>query len=205
MARACAWARRIADRVRAALAGAGIHARDLRIGAPIEHQLVVLRDPDRLVLDLARIERSRELDELRRVCSAADPYIARDSRRSAGGRFPARRARSQGRGPAAGVCAETGCRVRASAGLDLYPVDAVDPLMALLEASANGRHRAPGAASRREAATTRSAMRGRASTKTAPARRRRSPSIPATAAKIRARSAGAAPTRRTSCWRSRAG
>src|SRR6185295_8371702 len=32
--------------------------------APIAHQLVVLRDPDRLVLDLARVERSRELEAL---------------------------------------------------------------------------------------------------------------------------------------------
>ena len=31
--------------------------------SPIEHQLVVLRDPDRVVLDLARIAPSRELDD----------------------------------------------------------------------------------------------------------------------------------------------
>src|SRR5436190_1655937 len=43
---------------------------------PIEHQFVVLRDPGRLVLDLARIERSRELDELGSRVQSSDPYIA---------------------------------------------------------------------------------------------------------------------------------
>src|SRR6478752_3685514 len=43
---------------------------------PIEHQLVVLRDPGRLVLDLARIERSRELDALAERVQPSDPYIA---------------------------------------------------------------------------------------------------------------------------------
>jgi N-acetylmuramoyl-L-alanine amidase len=44
--------------------------------APIEHQLVTLRDPDRLVLDLARIEPSRELSELPSHVQPSDPYIA---------------------------------------------------------------------------------------------------------------------------------
>src|SRR5512135_612698 len=44
--------------------------------APIEHQLVTLRDPDRLVLDLARIEPSPELSELPSHVQPSDPYIA---------------------------------------------------------------------------------------------------------------------------------
>src|SRR6478736_1098273 len=43
---------------------------------PIEHQFVVLRDPGRLVLDLARIERSRELEALAERVQPSDPYIA---------------------------------------------------------------------------------------------------------------------------------
>jgi len=43
---------------------------------PIEHQLVVLRDPGRLVLDLARIERSDDLAALASRVQPADPYIA---------------------------------------------------------------------------------------------------------------------------------
>src|SRR5690242_21712969 len=43
---------------------------------PIEHQLVVLRDPDRLVLDLARIDRSDDLAALAARVQPADPYIA---------------------------------------------------------------------------------------------------------------------------------
>ena len=83
--------------------------------APIEHQLVVLRDPDRLVLDLARIERSRELEELAARVQPSDPYIAaiRIGQPVAG--IPARRARPQGRDPSTGVRARAGVRVRASA------------------------------------------------------------------------------------------
>src|SRR5487761_2363004 len=44
--------------------------------APIEHQLVMLRDPDRLVLDLARIEPSLELSELPARVQPSDPYVA---------------------------------------------------------------------------------------------------------------------------------
>ena len=43
---------------------------------PIEHQLVVLREPNRLVIDLARIEPSRELEELAARVQPSDPYIA---------------------------------------------------------------------------------------------------------------------------------
>src|SRR5437667_9741900 len=48
----------------------------LEAATPIEHQLVVLRQPDRLVVDLARITPSRELDELPAHLQPSDPYIA---------------------------------------------------------------------------------------------------------------------------------
>src|SRR5437762_7058731 len=44
--------------------------------APIEHQLVVLRDPNRVVLDLARVDPTPELHELSARVQASDPYIA---------------------------------------------------------------------------------------------------------------------------------
>src|SRR4029453_14370312 len=48
----------------------------LESAAPIEHQLVLLRDPNRVVLDLARIDPSPELAELPTRVQATDPYIA---------------------------------------------------------------------------------------------------------------------------------
>ena len=48
----------------------------LESGAPIEHQLVLLRDPNRAVLDLARIDASLELAALPARVQASDPYIA---------------------------------------------------------------------------------------------------------------------------------
>src|SRR5512135_2160199 len=44
--------------------------------APLEHQLVVLRDPNRVVLDLARVDPTPELRELPAHVQASDPYIA---------------------------------------------------------------------------------------------------------------------------------
>ena len=44
--------------------------------APIEHQLVVLREPNRVVLDLARVDPTPELKELPAHVQATDPYIA---------------------------------------------------------------------------------------------------------------------------------
>ena len=45
--------------------------------SPIEHQMVVLDDPPRVVLDLARIETSPELDALASRVQPSDPYVAR--------------------------------------------------------------------------------------------------------------------------------
>src|SRR5436309_10785730 len=44
--------------------------------APIEHQLVVLREPNRVVLDLARVDPTSELFALTTHVQATDPYIA---------------------------------------------------------------------------------------------------------------------------------
>jgi hypothetical protein len=51
--------------------------------APIEHQLVVLRDPNRVVLDLARIDPSPSLAQLPASVQSTDPYIASGRRRAA--------------------------------------------------------------------------------------------------------------------------
>jgi len=101
--------------------------------APIEHQLVVLRDPDRLVLDLARIERSRELDELPARVQAADPYIAaiRIGQPADGFLRVVLDLKSEVRPQVFALqpVAEFGHRLV----VDLYPKIALDPLMALLE------------------------------------------------------------------------
>jgi N-acetylmuramoyl-L-alanine amidase len=44
--------------------------------APIAHQLLQVKNPDRLVLDLERHRRYAELQQLAAKVSAGDPYIA---------------------------------------------------------------------------------------------------------------------------------
>jgi N-acetylmuramoyl-L-alanine amidase len=101
--------------------------------APIEHQLVVLRDPNRLVLDLARIERSRELDELATRVQPSDPYIAaiRIGQPSDGFLRVVLDLKSDIRPQVFALqpVAEFGYRLV----IDLYPLASVDPLMALLD------------------------------------------------------------------------
>jgi N-acetylmuramoyl-L-alanine amidase len=101
--------------------------------APIEHQLVVLRDPGRLVLDLARIERSRELDELASRVQPSDPYIAaiRVGQPADGFLRVVLDLKADVRPQVFALTpvAEFGHRLV----IDLYPRDAIDPLMALLE------------------------------------------------------------------------
>jgi N-acetylmuramoyl-L-alanine amidase len=101
--------------------------------APIEHQLVVLRDPDRLVLDLARIGRSRDLDELPARVQPADPYIAaiRIGQPADGFLRVVLDLKSEVRPQVFALqpVAEFGHRLV----VDLYPKIALDPLMALLE------------------------------------------------------------------------
>jgi len=121
---------------------------------PIEHQLVVLRDPGRLVLDLARIERSDDLAALAARVQPADPYIAaiRVGQPAGGFLRVVLDLKSEIRPQVFALkpVAEFGHRLI----IDLYPVNAVDPLMALLDRErADTLTPAPGAtAPRREAA-----------------------------------------------------
>ncbi|HKP66025.1 MAG TPA: N-acetylmuramoyl-L-alanine amidase [Casimicrobiaceae bacterium] len=100
---------------------------------PIEHQLVVLRDPDRLVLDLARIDRSDDLAALAARVQPADPYIAaiRIGQPAGGFLRVVLNLKSEIRPQVFALkpVAEFGHRLV----IDLYPLNAVDPLMALLE------------------------------------------------------------------------
>jgi N-acetylmuramoyl-L-alanine amidase len=101
--------------------------------APIEHQLVVLKEPDRLVLDLARIEPSRALDELASHVQPSDPYVAAIRiGRPAGGFLRVvldLKAEVRPQVFALKPVAEFGHRLV----IDIYPLAAVDPLMALLQ------------------------------------------------------------------------
>jgi N-acetylmuramoyl-L-alanine amidase len=102
-------------------------------GTPIEHQLVVLHDPGRLVLDLARIEPSDELAALASRVQPADPYIAAIRIGQPGGGFlrVVLDLKSEIRPQVFALkpVAEFGHLLV----IDLYPVNAVDPLMALLD------------------------------------------------------------------------
>jgi len=105
----------------------------LEAPAPIEHQLVVLRDPDRLVLDLARIESSPELEELAAHVQRADPYIAaiRIGRPADGFLRVVLDLKTEVRPQVFALkpVAEYGHRLV----VDLYPLTPVDPLLALLQ------------------------------------------------------------------------
>jgi len=101
--------------------------------SPIEHQLVVLRDPDRVVLDLARIAPSRELDRLPSLVQRSDPFIAaiRIGSPSDGFLRVVLDLKTEVRPQVFALkpVAEYGHRLV----LDLYPLAPVDPLMALLQ------------------------------------------------------------------------
>ena len=101
--------------------------------APIEHQLVVLRDPNRVVLDLARVDPTPELSGLPTHVQSSDPYIAsiRIGAQS-GGFLRVVLDLKQEVNPqvfALKPVAEFGYRLV----VDLYPLTPLDPLMALLE------------------------------------------------------------------------
>jgi N-acetylmuramoyl-L-alanine amidase len=119
--------------------------------APIEHQLVTLREPNRLVVDLARIERSRELEELAARVQPADPYIAqiRVGQPSGGFLRVVVDLKSEIRPQVFALkpVAEFGHRLV----IDLYPMMPVDPLMALLDRErADGPPAPPFASPRRD-------------------------------------------------------
>ncbi|MEP7182847.1 MAG: N-acetylmuramoyl-L-alanine amidase [Betaproteobacteria bacterium] len=105
----------------------------LEAPAPIPHQLLTLKDPPRLVLDLEGAELTLALEQLASRVQPADPYVA-------GIRFGKKapdtlrivldlKAETNPQLFALAPIAEYGHRIV----LDLYPLHPVDPLMALLD------------------------------------------------------------------------
>ncbi len=105
----------------------------LEANAPLPHQLIVLRDPPRIVLDIEGVVWTPELEQLPARVQNSDPYIA-------GIRFGRKtpdtirivldlKVETKPQLFALKPVAEFGHRVV----LDLYPVTPVDPLMALLD------------------------------------------------------------------------
>ncbi len=111
--------------------------------APIAYQLVTLRDPRRLVLDLDGVELSPELAQLPTKLQATDPYVAaiRIGQKGPGSVrlvFDLK-AEVEPQLFALAPVADFGHRVI----LDLYPMTPIDPMMALL---ADARSEPPGVA-----------------------------------------------------------
>jgi N-acetylmuramoyl-L-alanine amidase len=138
---------------------------------PIESQLVVLRDPNRLVLDLARVDRSRDLDALPSRVQAADPYIAaiRIGNLTSGFLRVVLDLKADVRPQVFSLkpVAEFGHRLV----LDLYPVNAIDPLMALLERERERPELAPAPAPDEPKRDARRREPAKASPRAAPSRR----------------------------------
>ena len=111
--------------------------------APMAHQLLVMKNPDRLVLDLEGVELNPELGQLPQRVLPGDPYI--QAIRVAMYRPGVLRvvldlkAEVNPQLFALQPVGEYGHRVV----LDLYPLTPPDPLMALLEAERNERPREP--------------------------------------------------------------
>ena len=105
----------------------------LESGAPIEHQLMLLRDPDRLVLDLSNVAATPVLEGLADQVGASDPYV----KAIRIGRFKPGvvrlvfdlKAEVKPEVFTLRPVADYGHRLV----LDIYPAQAVDPLLALLE------------------------------------------------------------------------
>ena len=117
--------------------------------APIEHQLVVLREPNRVVLDLARIVPSPDLERLPAHVQASDPYIAaiRIGRPSEGFLRVVLDLKTDVRTQVFALppVSEFGHRLV----VDLYPQTPIDPLMALLQSEGiDARAPAPATAAR---------------------------------------------------------
>src|SRR5512146_3262295 len=117
--------------------------------APIEHQLVVLRDPNRVVLDLARVVPSPDLERLPAHVQANDPYIAaiRIGRPSEGFLRVVLDLKTDVRTQVFALppVSEFGHRLV----VDLYPQTPIDPLMALLQSEGiDARAPAPATAAR---------------------------------------------------------
>jgi N-acetylmuramoyl-L-alanine amidase len=101
--------------------------------APVAHEVITLKDPHRIVLELAGVSLTTELAQLPSRVQASDPYIAAI-------RFGTKapdtlrvvfdlKAETRAQLFALKPVAEFGYRVV----LDLYPLTPIDPLMALLE------------------------------------------------------------------------
>ena len=111
--------------------------------APIVHQLLAVKNPERLVLDLEGVNVSAELQQLAAKVSATDPYI--QSIRIGVNRPGVMRLvldlKSEVKPQlfALPPVAEYGHRLV----LDLYPMQPIDPLMALLEERATPDSRQP--------------------------------------------------------------
>ena len=105
----------------------------LEAPAPIAHQLITLKNPDRVVLDLDGIEITPELAQLPGRLQGSDPYISaiRFGQKSPGAVRLVIDLKMETKPQlfALKPVAEFGHRVV----LDLYPVTPIDPLMALLE------------------------------------------------------------------------
>ncbi|MFO1396399.1 MAG: N-acetylmuramoyl-L-alanine amidase [Burkholderiales bacterium] len=100
---------------------------------PLAHQLAVLRNPDRLALDITGVDASSELAQLPARLQPTDPYIAaiRLGRQAANVMRIVLDLKSEVRPDIFQLApvAEFGYRLV----LDLYPLVPLDPLMALLE------------------------------------------------------------------------
>src|SRR5512143_2519966 len=105
----------------------------LESATPIAHQLIVLRDPPRIVLDLEGLASTPELDQLPGRVQDTDPYIAgiRIGRKSPESLRLVLDLKVETKPQlfALKPVAEFGHRVV----LDLYPLTPIDPLMALLD------------------------------------------------------------------------
>ena len=107
----------------------------LESAAPIEHQLMLLKNPDRLVLDLANVAATPTLERLAGQVGASDPYV----RAIRVGRFKPGvvrlvfdlKAEAKPEVFTLRPVADYGHRLV----LDIYPAQAVDPLLALFEKS----------------------------------------------------------------------
>ena len=116
----------------------------LESAAPIEYQLVLLKQPNRVVLDLARVDATPELGKLGSRVQGSDPYIAsiRVGTPSGGFLRVVLDVKSEVNPQVFALkpVAEFGHRLV----VDLYPPMPLDPLMALLESES--RRAAAGAA-----------------------------------------------------------
>ncbi len=110
-------------------------------GAPISHEMLQVKNPERLVLDLTGVELSAELQQLATKVSPTDPYIAgmRMAKNRPGVTRVVLDLKTEVKPQlfALPPVAEYGHRLV----LDLYPMTPPDPLMALLEERENAQGR----------------------------------------------------------------